>query len=383
MNKPIFSINSIKNFNSPDNEEYTFIVNEIQTVPCEFKVYNQIYSEVFWNYIKTDYKIENENCIVKCNITIDEKDRQHKDYNYIIRLENRDVFLTFSDEIKNYDEDEYEEYVSENEKKNKIFDLVIYYGHSETKFVTEKLLPEILKLVYIQKTDNRFFKISVSSMGGYELLPAYIKKLDFDILHNYGEKFINVHEQIISKLKSSNGGLYLFHGEPGTGKTTYIRKLISELSESKTIIYIPSYMMEHIANPELISFISSYKDSILLLEDSENILTQNSEDRTQAVSNILNLSDGLLNDSLRVSIIATFNISGKRIMDKALLRAGRLQVYQKFNKLSAEEATKLSAKIGNNIIYKEPKTLAEIYDNFSQIINDDDLNQKKIGFIHN
>ena len=162
--------------------------------------------------------------------------------------------------------------------------------------------------------------------------------------------------------------------------TMIIRKLISMLSEKKTIIYIPSYMMHSIADPELISFISNFTNTILLLEDAENVLTKQADERSQAVANILNMTDGLLNDSLELQIIATFNIDSKMI-DPALKRAGRLVVNQKFKKLSIDESNKLSKHIGSKRIFTKEATLAEIYEGNNQIITDDLIDDKpKIGF---
>jgi len=160
--------------------------------------------------------------------------------------------------------------------------------------------------------------------------------------------------------------------------TTYIRKLISLLSEDKTIIYVPSYMMGSIADPEFISFIGGFKKAILLLEDSENVLSTTINDRTQAVSNILNMTDGLLNDYMDIQIIATFNTNAK-LIDPALKRAGRLQVNHKFGKLNKTDANKLAKKIGVEANFKVAATLAEIYEGSNQIISDD-LEERSIGF---
>ena len=35
---------------------------------------------------------------------------------------------------------------------------------------------------------------------------------------NYGKGFTETHEKILDKLKNKKHGLFLFHGEPGTGK---------------------------------------------------------------------------------------------------------------------------------------------------------------------
>jgi len=160
--------------------------------------------------------------------------------------------------------------------------------------------------------------------------------------------------------------------------TTYIRKLVSDLGDKKTIVYVPSYMIENIADPSFISFIGGFKNVVLLLEDAENVLTSSGFDRSQGVANILNMTDGLLNDYMNVQIIATFNTNAKMI-DSALKRAGRLLVNYKFGKLSKADANKLATEIGIDRVFTAPATLAEIYEGTNQII-EDDLVETKIGF---
>ena len=121
---------------------------------------------------------------------------------------------------------------------------------------------------------------------------------------------------------------------------------------------------------------------ILLLEDAEEILTKGMYERPQAVSNILNMTDGLLNDYMQMQIISTFNTDLKMI-DQALKRAGRLMVSHKFDKLTAEQANKLSEKIGSIKRFEAGATLAEIYEGANQVIDEDDLTQKEIGFRKN
>ena len=104
------------------------------------------------------------------------------------------------------------------------------------------------------------------------------------------------------------------------------------------------------------------KDSILIIEDAETIIKsrEDSDLTTQAVANLLNLSDGLLGDSLHQPIIATFNCELSSI-DPALLRKGRLIAQHEFSKLSVEKAQKLSDDLGFKTNIIEPMTLADIY----------------------
>lgn len=341
-----------------------------------FTIAGEIYSDLFWKYIKNSLSIKEENITVFCEFGFDVKNRFSKFYKYIISVDSpQKILMQFYDEEKIVDEKIYE---TEEEQRNKITDLSIYFD-SESMSFANNMVEDILKFAYNPPMSKTFFIISTSSVG-YELRAASIKEFDIQLNLNYGEKFVKKYEDIVSKLRNNKHGLFIFHGEPGTGKTTLIRKLVSDLSEDKTIIYIPSYFMFDIANPELISFISQFRNSVLLLEDAEMILTSTEEERNQAVSNILNISDGLLNDHMDMQIIATFNAT-KDIIDGALLRKGRLMVNYQFKKLSPTEATKLSEYIGLNKKYTESKTLAEIYEEkIGKQLIDVDVKRKKIGF---
>jgi len=74
------------------------------------------------------------------------------------------------------------------------------------------------------------------------------------------------------------------------GKTHYIRYLIHEVEE-KTLIYVPPDMAKEISSPEFLPFLMQYQDSILIIEDAENIIKDRNESTapSQAVANLLNL----------------------------------------------------------------------------------------------
>jgi ATP-dependent 26S proteasome regulatory subunit len=95
------------------------------------------------------------------------------------------------------------------------------------------------------------------------------------------------------------------------------------------------------------------------------------------VSNILNLTDGILGDCLNIQIIATFNMKREKI-DQALLRKGRLIAEHKFDKLSINEVNKLLEYIGKEGKVTEPMTLADIYNIDEELFKVEE--NLKIGF---
>ena len=373
----------IYQFNSLEEKEYDLICWEFNKIVNNYNIKTELYSKSVWKTLSDKYGIVDEtNVMTVVDIEMDEKNNKHKLYRYTVKveLENTFIYVIFNDELRGYEDDDYHEYVTEEDKSNKVYNLIIYYNPEKisTDKIEKGIVKDMLDCSYLPSTKNQFFTISTSQFG-FTLKSSYIKDMDIDLELNYGKKFLPIHDKILDKLQNQKHGLFLLHGEPGTGKTTYIRKLISMLSEDKTVIYVPSYMIGNVADPEFISFIGGIKDAILLLEDAENVLATSIGDRSQAVSNILNMTDGLLNDYMNIQIIATFNTNAK-LIDTALKRAGRLQVNYKFGKLSKSDATKLSKKIDINKKYKEPATLANIYEGTNQIIIDDLDDENKIGF---
>lgn len=225
---------------------------------------------------------------------------------------------------------------------------------------------------------NKIF-IVYRGMHGFDKIGFNVNKLNVNLEENYNDDFPDMSEKIIEGLNSKNKtNLVILSGEPGTGKTTYIRYLTSRLK--KNVIFISPDMVDSITDPGFIPFLMQNNDSILIIEDAEPALEKRGNGgRSSAVSNVLNLTDGLLSDCLKISIVATFNTGVKNI-DEALTRKGRLLMNYKFEKLSAEKSKKLLEKNGHKEVeVKEPMTLAEIY--FYGTDNNVKTNQlRKLGF---
>jgi len=160
--------------------------------------------------------------------------------------------------------------------------------------------------------------------------------------------------------------------------TTYIRYLTSKIK--KNIIFISPDMVDHITDPSFIPFLIKNSDAVLIIEDGEPAVGERDVNgRTGAVSNILNLTDGLLSDCLNISIVVTLNTDNKDI-DPALERKGRLLKHYTFEKLSQIKSIALLNKLGtDNVEVKGPMSLADIY--YHGIENGNgQTERRKVGF---
>jgi SpoVK/Ycf46/Vps4 family AAA+-type ATPase len=174
----------------------------------------------------------------------------------------------------------------------------------------------------------------------------------------------------MQRFMTGTKGLVLFHGLPGTGKTYYIRHLLRKMaSTKKAVIYMPPNLVDHLVEPAFMTFLSgAVKDwnadgnfCVLLIEDAEPLLAKRQEGvRIQGITNLLNMTDGLLNDMLNLQIICTFNVDLRKL-DSALLRPGRLIARKEFKPLSELDANLLAQRLGIRHHFNKPATLGEIY----------------------
>ena len=239
----------------------------------------------------------------------------------------------------------------------------------------------IKRLPKYQKKDAKGGNISLisqtnSGMGTIEY-PVTIK--DFDIEMHYGKKFMPVYNKIVERLNEDRGkGLVLFHGIPGSGKTNLIRHLATKVN--KEVLFLPPGMANQVSDPAFITFLMKHSNSIVIIEDAEKVILDrdNMASNEQGVSNILNLTDGILSDCLSIQIIATFNTSRDKI-DKALLRKGRLVAEYMFDKLSIEDSNTLLKHLKKDFITNVPMTLTDIY-NLEEVVNVVQQERAQIGF---
>jgi len=267
-------------------------------------------------------------------------------------------------------------------------DLYLYLDSDEAIFLYNKeyekdpnsmlhtLVGLIKNYAESKNTRNKIYVVYQTSHG-FDKKSFSIKKINVNLEENYNDGFPEVSKEIIEGLNDKKKtNLVILSGDPGVGKTTYIRYLASKLR--KNIIFIAPDMVSQITSPAFIPFLIKNNDAILIIEDAEPALESRDSGRTSSVSNVLNLTDGLLSDCLNISIVATFNTS-KKSVDEALLRKGRLLKNYKFEKLNIKKTKTLLEKLGHkNVEVEAPMTLSDIY--FYGTDNNSDIEKRKIGF---
>lgn len=224
-------------------------------------------------------------------------------------------------------------------------------------------------------------RIHVLRLDGSDLdfTPLDIKIPELDLTTHYNDDLLPAHDTIVRRLQQpQDKGIVILHGPPGTGKTSYIRHLCGLTDKPK--LFIPPNLAARIADPEFINLLHDNTNSILIIEDAEALLTKRDAagGGPSAVSNLLNLSDGLLADCFHIQIVCTFNTDLSRI-DSALLRKGRLIAAYHFQPLAPPKAQALATSLGQLTPLDEPTALADIYNREEQEF-DVAAAPKRIGF---
>ena len=216
------------------------------------------------------------------------------------------------------------------------------------------------------------------SNGRYELNDAEINKVTIDIDKNYNDDFKPIYDDIVKFLDKDNrkSGIVLLNGEPGTGKTYFLRHLINNVEGN--YVFITPAMATHFSAPDFITFLTDNRDSIFILEDCEDVIMSRETRHMTGISAVLNMSDGLMSDIFNGKFICTFNCDISKI-DEAILRKGRCMALYTFDKLKKEKAQVIMNELGHNVTITKDMTHAEIY-NYDAVNVPGTQKKTKVGF---
>lgn len=208
--------------------------------------------------------------------------------------------------------------------------------------------------------DSGSVYVLIKTVHGIELQEA--GKLNCPIEKgNYADKIVEGYEHIVKDIANPHpcGRLILLAGEPGTGKTYFVKGLISCVKSAKFVM-IPPSLVGDLVGPDLISLLIAhnvdYGDGgvpiVLVIEDADTCLSSRTSDNIASISSLLNLGDGIIGSLLDVRILATTN-QRHRDIDPAISRPGRLCRFLTISELSQEK----SLDIYQRLTGKRPKSL--------------------------
>jgi hypothetical protein len=299
-------------------EVKSFYVQEFRTTPCISFIKNLDAGKVLATYQRNYYSWQHK----------------QQEYSYIVfKLANK-VMIELGDDYAE-----------------------ILFSNNNYAYAND-LVQQLAVMKAPEKEEDFEINIITQNSQGLDLKQLEIKPTALDINLYYNNDFKAVDEVIKARLaKENDKGIVLLHGLPGTGKTTYLRHLIGSIK--KKVLFVSPSVASNLMNPEFIDLLVDNPNAVVIIEDAENIIMDRKYSPNSSVSNLLNISDGLLSDCLNVQIICTFN-SDLNLVDSALMRKGRLIAKYEFGKLDSAKAQRLSNHLGLTNMIAKPMTLAEI-----------------------
>lgn len=243
-----------------------------------------------------------------------------------------------------------------------VLPMQVYFCYNRDDKKHTKLIRQINALTERPEKEGNRISLIMQESGDMFLEDFDLEPQEINLDH-YNDSFKEDYEFLKDYVNSKNAGLVLLSGKPGTGKSTLLKILSAQTK--KKVVYMPPEAVSALSSPNFQAFASrELKDSILYIEDGENVLISNQDgSRSVATSVLLNLSDGLIGDILRIKICVTINLSAanEANIDPALLRVGRLKRKIDFAPLSKEKAQNLLTKLGFEAKVEKEMTLAEIF----------------------
>lgn len=155
-------------------------------------------------------------------------------------------------------------------------------------------------------------------------------------------------DDVIDDYLASPSSVLLIFGPPGTGKSTFARRIAARAG-GKTLL---CYDQEIYRTEKFTSLFGDASVSTLILEDVDIALRKRAEGNG-AMSTLLNSADGVVKE--KAKIVISTNLENLNDIDPALLRPGRCYSAIHFRELSEEEA--IAACKEANVPFDESKVI--------------------------
>jgi hypothetical protein len=166
--------------------------------------------------------------------------------------------------------------------------------------------------------------------GNYYNLVEIMDDKMSDSLYPYITQGVDAY---IDEFMASKSSIIILLGPPGTGKTGFIRHLLSRMDKKAYVTY-NNQVFE--GDDAFADFVSSSSSGAFVIEDAD-LLLMSRESGNDLMSKFLNIGDGVIKMNGKKLIFST-NLPSTKDIDDAILRAGRCFGVLEFRALTLTEA---------------------------------------------
>lgn len=173
---------------------------------------------------------------------------------------------------------------------------------------------------------------------------------------------------------SSDANILILIGPPGTGKTSFLRGLISHYEGAKPLV---TYDPKILDTDGFFNTFVTGSSNLLIIEDADNFLTPRASGNDM-ITRFLNIGSGLISVKGKKIIFST-NLPSIKDIDEALIRPGRCHDILHFDRFTVEQGEKLISKMPflNIPEGRDEFTLAEMFGEN----NSKNTTKKVFGFV--
>jgi hypothetical protein len=185
---------------------------------------------------------------------------------------------------------------------------------------------------------------------------------------NYPPQVAGDLNHMMQMMREGHQRIHVWYGPPGTGKTSAVRAIAQDLaSELEVHVVMDPEQLLKGGIAYMMQIISACKQTdkpyLLILEDTGQMVTVDAgRQHAEALSRLLNLTDGILGQNAKISVLITTN-EPIGTLHEALLRPGRCGSQIDFCAFTREQAEVWCAEHDvDHALVKTPEiTLAELY----------------------
>lgn len=269
----------------------------------------------------------------------------------------------------------------------------IKWTHSDVKLVVDGDADEID--AFVEKFEALFFNDGVEvghvqgfKESGFPTIPAFrLRDLESQIGKNHYYPWLEEQgytlESFAEAFKASNKNVLLLIGDPGTGKSTFLRTLILNMN-SKEAPMRRNYIVtdEAVLRHELLMpwLEKSAVSGLTVVEDADNFVEAREKGNT-AMSALLSVADGII--PIQAKLAISTNLASIKRVDPALIRPGRAFKILSFRLLTAEEAVRIRELDGLEPVEFDASrkySLAEVL-NYEAPLDLEERKRPRVGFI--
>lgn len=142
----------------------------------------------------------------------------------------------------------------------------------------------------------------------------------------------------------SRAGVILAIGDPGTGKSTFIRTALRNTGIRALVVTKPEVFMSQQFLNAALGMIQTNQVDVIVVEDADMYLQKRTEGNHR-MAELLNVTSGI-NTSKQIKFVFTTNLKSLSEVDEALLRPGRCFDYLRFRPLTVNQAKIARKRVG-------------------------------------